>query len=64
MATDISAPLPQVDLGQGYFVVVDTGDANAIVTRLAVSGTYYPPVDPLETPPILLGAEADNLFAS
>lgn len=43
MATDISTTLPQIDLGNGYFLVVDTQDLGAIVTKLAVSGTYSPP---------------------
>lgn len=43
MPTDISAPLPMIELGPGATIEVDTGDPAAIVTGLTVYGTYYPP---------------------
>lgn len=43
MPTDISTPLPHLELGPGATVEVDTGHPAAIVTGLIVYGTYYPP---------------------
>lgn len=46
MPTELSTALPQVELGPGATVEVDTGDPAAIVTGLIVYGTYYGPGSP------------------
>ena len=40
---NVSAPLPELDLGPNAQITVDTGDPAAIVTSLVVFGTYFPP---------------------
>jgi hypothetical protein len=43
MPTDVSTPLPMLELGPGATIQVDTGDPGAIVTGLTIYGTFYPP---------------------
>jgi hypothetical protein len=60
---ELSAALPQLELGPGATVEVDSGDPSAIVSGLIVYGTYYPPgggpgvpVDPIFVPVPIDGA--------
>lgn len=43
MADDIATALPQLELGPGATIEVDSGRPAAPVTQLVVYGTYYPP---------------------
>lgn len=43
MAVDVSGSLPQLELGPGAMIEVDSGNPAAVVTGLTVYGTYYPP---------------------
>jgi hypothetical protein len=43
MPTDIATTLPQIELGPGASVTVDTGDPGAIVTGLVVYGRFFNP---------------------
>lgn len=45
MATLVSAPLPDLDLEEQSIIVVDTGDAAAIITRMVVHFTQAAPDD-------------------
>ena len=44
--TDVSTSLPQIELGPGASITVDTGDPADIVTELTVYGYYYGPSNP------------------
>lgn len=46
----ISTSLPQVELGAGAAITVDTGDPAAILTKLVVYGVYFAPGDPFGVP--------------
>jgi hypothetical protein len=43
---DISTPLPQIELGPGASIVVDTGVPTDVITELVVYGMYYGPSNP------------------
>jgi len=54
MATDVATSLPDLDLRDQSILTVDTGDANAIVTRLIIHVSQDIPVEVLGLLPPLL----------
>jgi hypothetical protein len=48
MPTDVSAPLPDLDLRDQSLMTVDTGDPNAIITSLVIHVSQQAPDDLLE----------------
>jgi len=52
--TDVSAPLPDLDLRDQSILTVDTGDANAIITKLVIHVSQDIPAEALaQLPPLL-----------
>lgn len=63
MATDVSAPLPDVDTPPQYIVTVTTGAALAVITRLnvyAISPTKQPE-ETLPPVPVMLAYAPSDL---
>ncbi len=60
--SDIATPLPQLELGPGATVEVDTGNPAAVVTGLVVYGTYFPPGDaaPIAVSPLFVPVPLDE----
>ena len=54
MTTDVSAPLPDLDLRDQSILTVDTGDAAAIITSLVIHVAQDIPPDALALLPPLL----------
>jgi hypothetical protein len=57
MPTTVSAPLPDLDLEGSSVIVVDTGDTDAIITRMVVHFTQDVPEEAVKVTP------AQPLFA-
>jgi hypothetical protein len=54
MPTDVSAPLPDLDLRDQSILTVDTGDPNAIITSLVIHVSQDIPAEALALLPPLL----------
>jgi hypothetical protein len=51
MATNVSAPLPDLDLEASSIITVDAGDAAAVITRMVVHFTQNAPELPTKLEP-------------